>query len=187
LTVQTLQDQLSQRPPFEQVQRLQQEFKNLELILQGTQRENEKCMADLERQKLREKTLERELTRLAGDNWQVKSFPPCFESVRVFCSQFLLMIRPIYKSHLRNRRLRTPTGTRTIARIRSAQSRVWHPLPLPSRSAVRALRAPRPRLTKNRFHKVSRAHFLMRRCRKFRIRRRDIGKRRSHILNGCGC
>jgi len=70
LTVQTLQDQLSQRPPVEQVQKLQQEFKNLELILQGTQRENEKCMVDLERQKLREKMLERELTRLAGDNWQ---------------------------------------------------------------------------------------------------------------------
>lgn len=28
---------------------MQQEFKNLELILQGTQRENEKCMADLDR------------------------------------------------------------------------------------------------------------------------------------------
>jgi len=75
---------------LEQVQELQQEFKNLELILQGTQRENEKCMADLERlagghflslpviwaeyfyrQKLREKMLERELTKLAGDNWQV--------------------------------------------------------------------------------------------------------------------
>ncbi|KAF9528147.1 hypothetical protein CPB83DRAFT_907075 [Crepidotus variabilis] len=71
LTVQTLQDQLAQRPPIEAVQELQQEFKNLELILQGTQRENEKCMADAERQKMREKMLERELTRLAGDNWQM--------------------------------------------------------------------------------------------------------------------
>ncbi|PPQ89981.1 hypothetical protein CVT25_009620 [Psilocybe cyanescens] len=70
MTITALQTQLAQRPPIEEVQRLQKEYKNLDLILQGTQRENEKCMADIERAKAREKMLERELTRLAGDNWQ---------------------------------------------------------------------------------------------------------------------
>ncbi|CAA7265038.1 unnamed protein product [Cyclocybe aegerita] len=70
MSIQALQDQLAQRPPIEHVQALEREFKNLELLLQGTQRENEKCMADLDRYKLREKTLERELARLAGENWQ---------------------------------------------------------------------------------------------------------------------
>ena len=47
--IQTLQVQLSQRPSVEAVQELQKEYKNLELLLQGTQRENERCMGDLER------------------------------------------------------------------------------------------------------------------------------------------
>ncbi|KAG7087629.1 hypothetical protein E1B28_013577 [Marasmius oreades] len=68
--VQLLQDQLSQRPPLEAVQELEKEYKNLDLLLQGTQRENERCMAEIERGKTREKMLERELTRLAGENWQ---------------------------------------------------------------------------------------------------------------------
>lgn len=90
---------------------MQKENKNLELLLQGTLRENEKCMSDLERYaflfpppthtlffcgwkdrtaaesyfffikkyraKIREKTLERELARIAGENWQVSlSTPP---------------------------------------------------------------------------------------------------------------
>lgn len=42
--------QLDQRPPLEAYQKIQREYKNLDLLLQGTQRENEKCMADLERQ-----------------------------------------------------------------------------------------------------------------------------------------
>ncbi|KAF8902255.1 hypothetical protein CPB84DRAFT_1908916 [Gymnopilus junonius] len=71
MAVQALQDQLAQRPPIEQIQELQREYRNLELLLQGTQRENEKSMAETERVKAREKMLERELTRLAGDNWQV--------------------------------------------------------------------------------------------------------------------
>jgi hypothetical protein len=50
--IQSLKDQLAQRPPLEQVQTLQREYRNLELILQGTQRENEKCMAELERHEL---------------------------------------------------------------------------------------------------------------------------------------
>src|ERR1700733_5547928 len=47
--IQILQAQLAQRPPIEDVQELQKEYKNLELLLQGTQRENERCMAELER------------------------------------------------------------------------------------------------------------------------------------------
>lgn len=47
--VQLLQAQLAQRPPVEQVQELEKEYKNLDLLLQGTQRENERCMAELDR------------------------------------------------------------------------------------------------------------------------------------------
>ncbi|PBK97413.1 hypothetical protein ARMGADRAFT_1075901 [Armillaria gallica] len=68
--VQQLQAQLAQRPSLETIQELQKDHKNLELLLQGTQRENERCMADIDRGKTREKMLERELARLAGDNWQ---------------------------------------------------------------------------------------------------------------------
>ncbi|KAF9461924.1 hypothetical protein BDZ94DRAFT_768687 [Collybia nuda] len=68
--IQSLQAQLAQRPPLETIQELEKEYKNLDLLLQGTQRENERCMAELERAKTREKMLERELARLAGENWQ---------------------------------------------------------------------------------------------------------------------
>lgn len=44
-----LQAQLSQRPPLENVLELEKEYKSLEILLQGTQRENERCMADMER------------------------------------------------------------------------------------------------------------------------------------------
>ena len=44
-----LQAQLSQRPPLETIMELEKEYKSLEILLQGTQRENERCMADLER------------------------------------------------------------------------------------------------------------------------------------------
>lgn len=47
--MQTLQSQLAQRPPLETIQELEREYKNLDLLLQGTQRENERCMAELER------------------------------------------------------------------------------------------------------------------------------------------
>jgi len=70
MQVQLLQAQLAQRPPLETIQELEKEYKNLELLLQGTQRENERCMAEMERGKTREKMLERELTKLAGENWQ---------------------------------------------------------------------------------------------------------------------
>ncbi|TFY60750.1 hypothetical protein EVJ58_g4954 [Rhodofomes roseus] len=68
--VQSLQAQLAQRPPLNAVQELQKEYTNLDILLQGTQRENERCMAELERGKVREKMLERELEKLAGANWQ---------------------------------------------------------------------------------------------------------------------
>ncbi|KAJ4477549.1 hypothetical protein J3R30DRAFT_3487254 [Lentinula aciculospora] len=69
-TLSLLQSQLSLRPPVEHVKALEREYKDLELLLEGTQRENERCMAEMERMKIREKMLERELARLAGDNWQ---------------------------------------------------------------------------------------------------------------------
>ena len=49
MSIQALQDQLAQRPPIERIQELEKEYKNLDLILQGTLRENEKSMADMER------------------------------------------------------------------------------------------------------------------------------------------
>ncbi|KAJ6562414.1 hypothetical protein B0H19DRAFT_1144427 [Mycena capillaripes] len=68
--VEALQAQLAQRPPLETIQRLEKEYKSLDLLLDGTQRENERCMSEIERGKAREKMLERELARLAGENWQ---------------------------------------------------------------------------------------------------------------------
>jgi uncharacterized protein YigA (DUF484 family) len=47
--IESLQAQLAQRPPLDQIQELEKEYKNLELLLQGTQRENERCMTELER------------------------------------------------------------------------------------------------------------------------------------------
>ncbi|KIK94518.1 hypothetical protein PAXRUDRAFT_827925 [Paxillus rubicundulus Ve08.2h10] len=69
-TILTLQAQLAQRPPIETIQELEKEYKNLDLILQGTQRENERCMTELERVRTREKMLEQALAKLAGENWQ---------------------------------------------------------------------------------------------------------------------
>jgi chaperonin cofactor prefoldin len=91
--IQALQAQLAQRPPIEAIQELRKEYSNLELILQGTQRENERAMTELERLvspaivwkmvanslysvdrgRQREKVLERELEKLAGSNWQVRA------------------------------------------------------------------------------------------------------------------
>ena len=53
IQIQSLQAQLAQRPSLDRVQALEKEYTNLELILQGTQRENERCMAELERCVLR--------------------------------------------------------------------------------------------------------------------------------------
>jgi len=68
--IESLQAQLAQRPPLEKIQELEKEYKHLELLLQGTQRENERCMTDLERGKNREKMLEQALGKVAGENWQ---------------------------------------------------------------------------------------------------------------------
>ncbi|KAJ7236872.1 hypothetical protein B0H12DRAFT_1204452 [Mycena haematopus] len=68
--VEALQAQLNQRPPLETIQQLEKEYKSLGLLLDGTQRENERCMSEIERGKAREKMLERELAKLAGENWQ---------------------------------------------------------------------------------------------------------------------
>ncbi|KAI0789568.1 hypothetical protein C8Q75DRAFT_766346 [Abortiporus biennis] len=68
--LQSLQTQLAQRPPLDEVNALRKDLMNLDILLQGTQRENERCMADLVRTKDREKQLEKELERLAGANWQ---------------------------------------------------------------------------------------------------------------------
>ncbi|PFH48108.1 hypothetical protein AMATHDRAFT_150576, partial [Amanita thiersii Skay4041] len=68
--IQNLQNQLALRPSVEQFQAYDAERKDLELILAGSQRENERCMAELERAKTRIQLLERELARLAGENWQ---------------------------------------------------------------------------------------------------------------------
>ncbi|KAG1827838.1 hypothetical protein DFJ58DRAFT_641694, partial [Suillus subalutaceus] len=62
--------QLALRPPIEKIQELEKEHKNLDLILQGTQRQNERCMAELDRVKIREKMLEQALAKFAGQNWQ---------------------------------------------------------------------------------------------------------------------
>ncbi|KAG1742631.1 uncharacterized protein EDB91DRAFT_287616 [Suillus paluster] len=69
-TILTLQQQLALRPPIERIQELEKEYKNLDLILQGTQRENERCMSELDRVKMREKMLEQALAKLVGENWQ---------------------------------------------------------------------------------------------------------------------
>ncbi|KAG1736490.1 hypothetical protein EDB19DRAFT_1720589, partial [Suillus lakei] len=47
-----------------------EEYKNLDLLLQGTQRENERYMVELDRVKTREKMLEQALAKFAGENWQ---------------------------------------------------------------------------------------------------------------------
>ncbi|CAE7199163.1 unnamed protein product [Rhizoctonia solani] len=65
----TLTQVVNARPALEQVQALQKEYQNLELILQGTQRENERCMAELEKSKRREKIMEAELAKVYGDDW----------------------------------------------------------------------------------------------------------------------
>ncbi|KAF9055678.1 hypothetical protein BJ165DRAFT_1427938 [Panaeolus papilionaceus] len=66
----SLQDQLAQRPPLDVIQALQREHKSNEIILQGTQRENEKCMAELERAKSREKWYDSKLREHVGESWQ---------------------------------------------------------------------------------------------------------------------
>jgi len=68
--VQSLQTQLAQRPPIERIQALERELNNVELLYQGTQRENKRVMAEKDSLKEREKLLERTLAKFAGENWQ---------------------------------------------------------------------------------------------------------------------
>lgn len=63
---------LRARPPIERVQELEKEFHSLELLLHGTQKENERAMADLDRVRSREKMMEKELKKFAGDDWEVR-------------------------------------------------------------------------------------------------------------------
>ncbi|KAH8094753.1 hypothetical protein BXZ70DRAFT_947408 [Cristinia sonorae] len=69
--IQALQVQLQQRPPLEAVQELNKERTNLEILLDGTQRENAKTMAERDQAKARTKELELHLEKLAGPNWQM--------------------------------------------------------------------------------------------------------------------
>ena len=123
--IRALQAQLSLRPPIEAIQELRKEYSNLELILQGTQRENERAMTELERLVLfavlvetithsprhlvdrsrqREKLLERELERLAGSNWQVRVLTMPVLSMEAHSHRALalypVLTRLIWTSHL---------------------------------------------------------------------------------------
>ncbi|KAG8898152.1 hypothetical protein FRB99_007635 [Tulasnella sp. 403] len=70
--VASLQTQLASRPPLTKVQALEKEYNQLELLYHSTQRENQLCMAEIEKGKRREKILEAELVKLFGDDWQDK-------------------------------------------------------------------------------------------------------------------
>ncbi|KAG8981291.1 hypothetical protein FRB94_009377 [Tulasnella sp. JGI-2019a] len=64
-----LQGQLSQRPPLAKVQAVEKEYNQLDLLYHSTQRENQACMAEIEKGKRRERILEGELAKLVGDGW----------------------------------------------------------------------------------------------------------------------
>jgi len=68
--VESLNAALRARPPIERVQELEKEFSSLELLLHGTQRENERAMAELERAKNRERLLEGQMRKFAGEDWE---------------------------------------------------------------------------------------------------------------------
>ncbi|KAL1672351.1 hypothetical protein EV122DRAFT_284047 [Schizophyllum commune] len=81
--VQTLLAQLAARPKPGDVEALEKEARSLDLLLQGTQRENERAMAELERQKTREKMLENALAKFAGPNWQDALDLPSLDAANV--------------------------------------------------------------------------------------------------------
>ncbi|KAI5885246.1 uncharacterized protein SCHCODRAFT_02644213 [Schizophyllum commune H4-8] len=81
--VQTLLAQLAARPKQGDVEALEKEARSLDLLLQGTQRENERAMAELERQKTREKMLENALAKFAGPNWQDALDLPSLDAANV--------------------------------------------------------------------------------------------------------
>ncbi|KIJ54330.1 hypothetical protein M422DRAFT_154103 [Sphaerobolus stellatus SS14] len=61
---------LKSRPPQEKFEQLQREYQNLDLILHGTQKENERAMTELERVKNRERVMEKKLRDLIGEDWE---------------------------------------------------------------------------------------------------------------------
>ncbi|KAH6896146.1 hypothetical protein BKA70DRAFT_1318487, partial [Coprinopsis sp. MPI-PUGE-AT-0042] len=67
--IESLSQALMQRPPAEELAEMRKDAKAVDILLQGTQRENERCMAELEKAKTREKLLESKLRDLAGENW----------------------------------------------------------------------------------------------------------------------
>ncbi|CAG7853771.1 SubName: Full=Putative uncharacterized protein {ECO:0000313/EMBL:ACT83731.1} [Serendipita indica DSM 11827] len=66
----SLQSLLAQRPSPEELKKARETARNVELLLAGANRENERAMMETERANRRIKILEDELARLAGENWQ---------------------------------------------------------------------------------------------------------------------
>ncbi|KAI6097270.1 hypothetical protein EDD16DRAFT_1669098 [Pisolithus croceorrhizus] len=95
-TILALQAQLAQRPSIETFQEFEKEHRNLELLLQGTQRENERCMAEIDRMKTREKLLEQALAKVAGENWQsvLDITPSSSSSARIGMNTYLHRTQP---------------------------------------------------------------------------------------------
>jgi hypothetical protein len=60
--------------PALDIQELQRQFQSQELLLSGYQRENEKCVAELNALKAREKQTAAHLLRLYGHNWEQQVF-----------------------------------------------------------------------------------------------------------------
>lgn len=87
----------------------------MDLILQGTQRENERCMAELDRARKREKMLEREIAKLAGENWQSSlDIAPSTNTNRFHQRSATISSSPILTSltsSLRSNSSPTPTST----------------------------------------------------------------------------
>ncbi|EGO05430.1 hypothetical protein SERLA73DRAFT_83108 [Serpula lacrymans var. lacrymans S7.3] len=102
-TILSLQAQLSERPPIEHIQELEKEYKDLELLLQGTQRENERCMSELERGRNREKMLEQALAKVAGENWQ--------SSLDIAPTSSAIAARAVRRSTLLPRSTAPPNGS----------------------------------------------------------------------------
>ncbi|KAJ2917178.1 hypothetical protein MD484_g3240, partial [Candolleomyces efflorescens] len=127
--VQTLQAQLAVRPPIEEVQALQKEYKNLDLLLSGTQRENERCMAELERVKQREKLLERKLCDLVGEGWQsTLDIPP--GNTSLLSGSTLQPLRSA--GHQRSHTISSSPGVTTLSGMYSATNNSKRQSPSPS-------------------------------------------------------
>ncbi|CAG8581834.1 15377_t:CDS:2 [Acaulospora colombiana] len=66
----SLQALLAQRPSAEELRAAKETVRNVELLLAGANKENERAMMETDRANRRIKILEDELARLAGENWQ---------------------------------------------------------------------------------------------------------------------